>query len=254
MIKPILSIITVCLNSDKTILDCINSVNNLIDKSLYEHIIVDGGSIDKTNEIVRNNIYPNIRHYIFNNSGIYDAMNFGLAMSRGEFILFLNSDDFIVNFNLIDFIRKYHDMDLISFSVELKNYKNKTVRYAKSTTISPIKISFGFHPPHPGLLISKRLFNRVGFFSLGYSYSSDYDLFVRISLIQNIKQVAINTILTTQRTGGISTRFLWSSFYMNYYSLKSIKNHKLLNIGPFFYIIKPFFKIYFTILHYFKLV
>jgi glycosyltransferase involved in cell wall biosynthesis len=96
--SPFVSIITVSLNAAGTIQDTIASVAMQQPGLCIEHICVDGGSEDATREIIdlwaakSNHI---IRIYETDN-GIFDAMNKGLRMARGEYVLYLNADDFLV--------------------------------------------------------------------------------------------------------------------------------------------------------------
>ena len=94
-----LTIITVCLNSEKTIADTINSVNSQTYKDI-EHIFVDGGSKDKTIDILKANPNKKKKILIKKNSSIYEAMNEGIKKAQGSVIQILNSDD-ILNSNLI---------------------------------------------------------------------------------------------------------------------------------------------------------
>jgi glycosyltransferase involved in cell wall biosynthesis len=89
----IISIITVCYNSSNTIADTLISLSNQ-NYADIEHIIVDGGSIDATLEIIKNNQLPNSKIISEKDDGIYDAMNKGLSLATGEVIGFINSDDF----------------------------------------------------------------------------------------------------------------------------------------------------------------
>ena len=81
-----ISIITVCLNSEKTIEQTIQSVINQDDRDC-EYIIVDGGSTDKTLEIIEK--YRNHITRIISgpDRGIYDAMNKGIASSCGDIVV-----------------------------------------------------------------------------------------------------------------------------------------------------------------------
>ena len=74
-----LSIITVTLNSKKTIISTLNSVLSQTYKNI-EHIIIDGGSTDGTIEIIKNYNHNNKKIIIANGSGIYEAMNIGIKI------------------------------------------------------------------------------------------------------------------------------------------------------------------------------
>jgi glycosyltransferase involved in cell wall biosynthesis len=86
------SIVTVCFNSAATIEDTIQSVCDQEYDDL-EHIIVDGGSTDGTQDVIRRH-NGRIKKFISEpDRGIYDAMNKGLALAAGEVVAFLNADD-----------------------------------------------------------------------------------------------------------------------------------------------------------------
>jgi glycosyltransferase involved in cell wall biosynthesis len=91
--KPLISIVTVCLNSVEHIERSILSVLNQTYSNI-EYIIIDGGSTDGTLDIIRKNENRISRWVSEKDRGIYDAMNKGIAMCTGEFIGLLNSDDY----------------------------------------------------------------------------------------------------------------------------------------------------------------
>ena len=88
------SVITVCYNAENSIKGTIDSVITQ-DFDDYEYIIKDGGSTDKTPEIIYGIIkdHPNIKLISEKDEGIYDAMNKAVEVSSGELIIFLNSGD-----------------------------------------------------------------------------------------------------------------------------------------------------------------
>ena len=90
--EPLITVITVCFNSEKTIINCLESVKSQTFKN-YEHLIIDGNSSDKTVEIIKNFNNEKIRLISEKDDGIYDAMNKGLKNSRGKILGILNSDD-----------------------------------------------------------------------------------------------------------------------------------------------------------------
>ena len=99
MQRPLISIITVVLNSVETIERTINSIINQSFAD-YEYIIIDGGSNDGTLDIIRK--YSNYISFWISESdkGIYDAMNKGIAHAKGQYIGILNSDDWYVTNSL----------------------------------------------------------------------------------------------------------------------------------------------------------
>jgi glycosyltransferase involved in cell wall biosynthesis len=88
---PLISIITPCLNAVQYIAESIQSVLAQQYEN-FEHIVVDGGSCDGTQEVLA--LYPHLRWSSKADQGQSDAMNKGFAVSRGEVIVYLNADDY----------------------------------------------------------------------------------------------------------------------------------------------------------------
>jgi glycosyltransferase involved in cell wall biosynthesis len=66
-----------------------------------EHVIVDGASFDNTVELIKTNAHERLRWISEPDLGIYDAMNKGIGMARGEWILFLGADDQLANSSVL---------------------------------------------------------------------------------------------------------------------------------------------------------
>ncbi|MCL0071992.1 glycosyltransferase [Peptococcaceae bacterium] len=91
--KPLVSIVTPSLNQGGFIEDCIRSVKNQSYKNI-EHIIVDGGSTDATINILKK--YEGTYNMIWlsePDNGMYDAINKGFKLSKGEIMAWINADD-----------------------------------------------------------------------------------------------------------------------------------------------------------------
>ena len=88
----LISIIIATWNSEKTLKRCLDSIIPQLTKKI-ELLIVDGGSIDKTNDII-DSYGENISFHISEpDKGVYDAWNKAITHSSGKWITFLGSDD-----------------------------------------------------------------------------------------------------------------------------------------------------------------
>jgi glycosyltransferase involved in cell wall biosynthesis len=88
-----ISIVTVLFNAEKTILDTLSSVRAQSYED-YEHILIDGGSKDRSLAIVDAHRHPKLKVISEPDDGLYDAMNKGVRLATGDLIGFLNADDF----------------------------------------------------------------------------------------------------------------------------------------------------------------
>ena len=99
-----LSIITVNLNNKEGLHKTLISVFNQ-EYNDYEYIVIDGGSKDNSKEILIEFSKATLKDFKWisePDSGIFEAMNKGIRLATGEYLLFLNSGDFLVNNNVLD--------------------------------------------------------------------------------------------------------------------------------------------------------
>ena len=207
------SIITVCYNSEKTIEDTIRSVAGQTYKDI-EYIIVDGGSTDQTNEIVKK--YSDIVsvHVSEKDNGLYDAMNKGIKLATGDVVGILNSDDFFVSddslaelmdgFSSPDIDAVYSDL----VYVESENTNNVTRLYS-SKIFKKSLIKFGIMLPHPTFYAKKNIYNNYGLYKLSYRVAADFEFIARC-VMNNVKLHRVPSITVKMREGGISSSgVLW---------------------------------------------
>lgn len=103
--QPQISVITVSYNAVNTIEETILSVINQTYSNI-EYIIIDGGSNDGTIDVIKK-YSDKITHWISEpDKGIYDAMNKGASIARGEYIQYLNASDRIYDKHTISNIVK----------------------------------------------------------------------------------------------------------------------------------------------------
>lgn len=95
------SVITVCYNAAPTISWTIASVLNQTYQDV-EYIVVDGGSKDGTVELLKGVTDERLRFVSEKDNGIYDAMNKGLRMATGDYLIFLGADDTFFNAQVLE--------------------------------------------------------------------------------------------------------------------------------------------------------
>ena len=105
--NPLISIIIVTKNSEKTIADTLASIKKQIFKN-YEIIVIDKKSADNTIKIVKNKKLKS-RIYIGTDKGVYDAINKGILKAKGNIISILHSDDFYHDkYTLLNVSKTFH--------------------------------------------------------------------------------------------------------------------------------------------------
>jgi len=196
---PLISIITVVYNGEKYLEGTIKSVINQTYPNI-EHIIIDGGSTDRTLDIIKK--YEDYIDYWVSekDNGIYDAMNKGLKLSFGRYISILNSDDF-------------YKKDAIKKSIEaiLENkvdYSIANVRFSDNSIVKPIfplecKIYQEMPYPHVSAVISNKVYKEVGLFDEKFKIAGDHDMAVRI-ILKGYSYVYVDQVVATLQKGGIS--------------------------------------------------
>jgi len=95
------SIITVVYNAKEELKKTIKSIQNQTYKN-FEHIIIDGASNDGTLEYIKSLEFGNTKYISEKDNGIYDAMNKGIDLANGEYLLFLNAGDKFNSDNVLD--------------------------------------------------------------------------------------------------------------------------------------------------------
>lgn len=247
------SIITVCLNADKTIEKTINSVINQDYKNI-EYIVIDGCSEDNTINILKkfkNNIDIIL---IEKDDSLYDAINKGIKMATGEIIGILNSDDHLNNNKVISNIanefNNNHVIDAVIGGVVF--YKNGIKkRVFNSIGFKNSFFKFGMMPPHPTFYAKKILYDKYGLYNTKYKISSDFDLLLRFFLIHNVNYKILNFNFVNMQMNGISTKNYKSNILLNQEILDSLKRNNISSNYILIYM-KYFIKIFQYIIKYEK--
>ena len=202
------SIITVCYNSQETIQDTIKSV---IDQTYQdiEYIIIDGGSWDRTLDIISKYKDQITKVVTGPDDGIYDAMNKGISLATGDVLSILNSDDFYINnFTIEKVVRTMSENNVdSSYSDAVYIHKNdieKSVRYWKSSHFSKKLFRIGWMPQHATFFAKRCFYEKYGAFRTDFPIAADYELMLRFLYRYEISTTYISEPLVKIRTGGRS--------------------------------------------------
>jgi putative colanic acid biosynthesis glycosyltransferase len=218
--NPLVSIITVVFNGDKTIEKTIESIKKQSYKNI-EYIIIDGNSTDETLSIVEVN-----KSYIDclvseTDEGVYDAMNKGIDVAHGEWIMFLGADDELFNeFSIEKLVastfqentcfKQNSEQPLLIFGDIIYDNGN----YFKSSL--NIRTIIRNTIQHQSAIYHKSLFDNFRYNTL-LRINSDYELNL-LAYVKRLPTKHINSIISTCSYGGLSTDF---------------KNLKLLEVSIF---------------------
>ena len=177
---PLVTIITVCWNSARTLEQTIRSVIGQTYDNI-EYIIVDGASEDGTLEIIRR-FEDLIDYYVSEpDEGIYAAMNKGLELAHGDFIMLLNSDDWYVDDAVEALVAavEYSDCDLVSGLERHVNADGKLMKISPVMQFDhSIYLRASIH--HETMLIPSHVYNKVGPYDSNFQIVGDLDLMIRI--------------------------------------------------------------------------
>lgn len=239
-----ISLITVAYNAQNTIERCISSVlgqkfNNI------QYIVIDGGSTDRTIQII-NKYRENISVFISEpDNGVYDAMNKGIALANGDIIGTLNADDFLADDDVLAHVAKafsQEDINILYGDLDFIDPGEKIVRKWRSGRYRSGMFNWGWMPPHPTFYCRKVLFANLGTYRLDYGSAADYELMLRFIHAYKANVFYLDKIMVKMFIGGISNKNVTNRVKALLYDLKAMRNNDIL--FPYITIIfKPLRKI-----------
>lgn len=179
--QPAITIITITYNASGTLPLTMASVaeQSFTD---YEHLLIDGASSDNTILLARQMGTPRLRIVSEPDKGLYDAMNKGLAMARGRYVIFLNSGD---RFHAPDTLRLYANAitaknpDIIYGDTDIVdiNGRRKGPRHLSAPAMLTVdSFSRGMLICHQAFMVRKAIAPR---YDTDYRFSADYDWTIR---------------------------------------------------------------------------
>ena len=224
-----ISIIIATLNSEHHIKRALDSIwrQNFHD---YEVLIADGGSTDKTMELIQFHKTSNLRWVISEkDSGVYEAWNKAIEYAKGEWILFLGSDDELAgenvlqNFSLIS-NKISCEFSIIYGSIErvLDDGSSIIIGNDPWPSVQENLYIKGRMMPHQGVFHSINLFSNMERFDSRFKISGDYDFLLRT--MKNRTGFLIDGFIVAKMYfGGLSSRF--NDFSLHHENMRARKKN-----------------------------
>jgi glycosyltransferase involved in cell wall biosynthesis len=222
-----ISVVTVCFNAARTIEETLRSVAKQ-DYPDVEHLVIDGGSTDATGEIVRRFAGSVAKFRSGPDRGIYDAMNIGLGMATGDFVMFLNADDQYASPRSLSFMADglrssgaqtaYADISYVT-----AEGTGRRVRRWRSGGYRRGAFACGWAPPHPAFAASRSALMNLGGFDLRYRLAADFDLMMRALDGAELSTTYIEHELVLMRVGGATNATLGNVVRQNLEILDSVR-------------------------------
>ncbi len=239
------SIITVCLNSERTIDDVIQSVISQ-DYPDIEYIIVDGNSTDKTLQIISK--YSDTISKVISepDEGMYFAINKGIGMAGGDIVTILNADDLYISNDVISkMISLFSSSGADSTYGDLiyvdRKDTSKIFRYWKSENFNYRRFKKGWMPPHPTFFVKKKIYEKYGLYNTNFQFAADYELMLRFLYKHKISTAYLPEVIVKMRLGGKSNVSIWNRMRANREDRQAWKINDL-KPGAFTLLLKPLLK------------
>lgn len=199
------SIITVVYNGVSTVERTIKSV---LHQSYHdiEYIIIDGQSNDGTIDIIEK-YRPKLAQFLSApDNGIYDAINKGITLAKGDLIGIINSDDWYEEDAITNVVKCYlENPDVSIFHGLLRYWTEKGEIHSINGHHSSFLRSWMIE--HPACFVKKELYQRIGLFNLAYKFCADYDFMLRAYFAQE-NFFLMPVVLANFSAGGVSSTYL----------------------------------------------
>lgn len=202
-----LSIITINYNNLKGLRKTIESVLAQTDANAFEYIVIDGASTDGTQNYLSeiqqkwNGEMGSLYISSEPDLGIYNAMNKGIRLAHGEYVLFLNSGDYFFDRFVVEQFYKDNRIADIYAGRVIEEQTERIIAYSREK----VTLWGLFHGniPHQGTFIKRVLFQQIGMYSEDLKILSDFEFLLK-AVLANVSFYHNDAIIAYVEPGGIS--------------------------------------------------
>lgn len=201
---PLISVITINFNNK---LGLENTIKNVVNQTFddFEYIVIDGGSTDGSKEVIKVNAHK-ISYWISEpDKGIYNAMNKGLNVATGEYVIFMNSgDEFECETSISDAVRHFDGSDFILFDIKMIE-ENKPLRIKSHPKLLNFYYMFNSNIAHQSQFIKRSLFDKIGYYDENLKYLSDWKFNICALYKYYVSYNIVNEVLSKFMLDGVSS-------------------------------------------------
>jgi len=199
-----ISVIIPLYNAENTILAALDSVKNQEGDFVFEILVINDGSTDKSAEKVQQFIDENpqlkIQLIQQDNKGVSSARNRGLRLAKGEFIAFLDADDVWLPHKTKVMMKVLTENPEIDFLVALRNSERiwfpYKINYKNLAKITLNKLLFRIEGQTSTAIFKRKILINTGLFNENQKYSEDANYWMRISKHNNMFILAEDLVIT----------------------------------------------------------
>lgn len=207
MIDYKISILVASYNAGDTIEQTILSIINQTYKNL-ELVIIDGGSIDNTVDIIKKYENQGVIWISESDDGLYDALNKGAKIASGNYIQVLGADDCLAHNkvieNVVEYLNKNNSIDILS-GQEWAVFDESCRQFLLTNYHAREKEMYrGGMVPHGAMFVKKELLLKYPF-DKKYKIVADYKFFLNCYYDKNVKIKFIDDALVYFSTKGLSS-------------------------------------------------
>ena len=201
-----ISVVTVVRNDCAHIEETMKSVlEQSCEGFEVEYVVIDGASEDGTAEVIRK-YAPRLSYWISEkDSGIYNAMNKGIARCTGDVIGMINSGDRYLPGALqtvADAVREYGKLDRIFWGDVIYQHQGLVRGFRKEN------VKRGAFAPHPSMFVPRGIYERIGTYDENFRLLGDYDFMYRAVNAEKIEPLYVPFPVAFYLEDGLSDRFV----------------------------------------------
>lgn len=206
------SIITPVLNGENTIARTVESVLNQPQSIIEQYIVIDGGSIDSTLQILDGFDDPRLEIHSSRDEGIYDGMNRGISRCECEIVGIINADDYYKKdvFCLIsEYLKEHPSVDILHGNLLLLKNDVEKLKIPHLGLKGKLGLALPFW--HPTMFVKKAVYDKIGVYDIKYPIAADQDFYFR-AMESDIEIAFLSEVFSVMQSGGVSGEKYNSAF------------------------------------------